>query len=526
MKIQAYIKFALFINFYILSYSLVAQNVSSELKEISGTITYLDEPVKDVNIIIENTTKGTKTDAEGYYSINAQLGDRLIFTHVGFNPIEIIVEDITKVLNLDMTENTNKLDEVIIETNPNNPENSSIGNYSRIVNTSLGNINPMLLDGTRHFSVERIATQYRTLSDALKFYYPKGLPTLNFEVDGVLHWGEPYVDMSTVRDIYYVPSYPTNKLDPLNKSVMIIRTTNSEEYRDIIAEKYRNQNYYDNNATAVEESSVVSSNPNNLIGQNGIKTITGKITYLSAPVPDVNIKIKNSNKGTKTDTQGNYSIVAKTGDMLVYSHVSYKTVEVVIEDITAVLDIEMVEKTNQLKEAVVTVRKKIDPVKEMIQRMDVDLQIPGGRTVNPLKSGFAVVHIEGDKLNPGSPSLAAALNGKYSGLQTVGLPPNDILFIRGSRATYVLNGMAYDEPPIPMEQLKDIFILKSSGTVVLVPNDAPHIKKIDRERLAEQHRNQNYYSDDAVSMENTTIETPAPFVYNKNIRMISGKVTY
>lgn len=50
-----------------------------------------------------------------------------------------------------------------------------------------------------------------------------------------------------------------------------------------------------------------------------------------AALPYVNVILKNKHKGTITDTQGNFRLVAEPGDTLVFSFVGYKTLEVSTE---------------------------------------------------------------------------------------------------------------------------------------------------------------------------------------------------
>src|SRR6187549_3500853 len=44
------------------------------------------------------------------------------------------------------------------------------------------------------------------------------------------------------------------------------------------------------------------------------------------PLPYVNIKIKNTFRGTNTDTQGNFSVLASRKDTLIISLVGYQTI--------------------------------------------------------------------------------------------------------------------------------------------------------------------------------------------------------
>ena len=496
------------ITLFLLVFSFTTFAQDSKIKEISGTVTYLNEPLKDVNITIKGTEKGTKTNETGQYEINANVGDELIYSYVGFENVSILIEDVTSVLNIVMDEHVNKLDEVVIETNTNKTKNTTSEFFNRKVQTSIGNVNPMLLDGTRHFSRDRLATQYRTLSDALKFYYPKGLPTKNFDVDGILHEGEPYVDMATVQDIYFVPRYPTAKLDPLNKSVIIVRTTNSEEYREITTEKHRNQNYYDNDALSADNANKYSSEDLN-------KTISGKVTHLFTPIPNVNITIKGTSKGTKTDSNGDYTINAKIGDILEYSHVSYQSVAVLVEDITSTLNIELQEKKNELDEVVVIAEKEED----LHEVMDIDIKTPFG-VLNPLKSAGSVHYLNNKEIaRISSPSLEDALSGRFS---RVVKRPDGNLYIREARATYNIDGIEYKTPPaLVFSDIVHLFIIKEKATIVIRTKSAPEEIAKRQEEKAESYRNQNYYSDDALATneENT-------FSSSNLSKEISGKVTH
>ena len=57
------------------------------------------------------------------------------------------------------------------------------------------------------------------------------------------------------------------------------------------------------------------------------KVIKGTITDKSGePLPGANIKVQGSNTGAASDFDGNYIIKAKTGDVLVFTYIGYKTV--------------------------------------------------------------------------------------------------------------------------------------------------------------------------------------------------------
>ena len=63
------------------------------------------------------------------------------------------------------------------------------------------------------------------------------------------------------------------------------------------------------------------------------RTITGKVVdEQGVPMLGVNVMVKESNLGTQTDFDGNFSISAETGDTIVFSYVGMTTQEVTIGD--------------------------------------------------------------------------------------------------------------------------------------------------------------------------------------------------
>lgn len=58
--------------------------------------------------------------------------------------------------------------------------------------------------------------------------------------------------------------------------------------------------------------------------------VNGTVTDESGPVPGVSVIIKGTTVGTTTDFDGNYSITANNGDVLVFSYVGYETQEVTV----------------------------------------------------------------------------------------------------------------------------------------------------------------------------------------------------
>lgn len=88
-----------------------------------------------------------------------------------------------------------------------------------------------------------------------------------------------------------------------------------------------------------------------MFGQN---TLTGTVTEQSTAIslPGVNVVIKNTSTGTATDFDGNYEIKVNMGDVLVFSYVGYKTIEITYSGQDS-LNVQLDEDAAQLDEIVV-----------------------------------------------------------------------------------------------------------------------------------------------------------------------------
>ncbi|NKI32466.1 SusC/RagA family TonB-linked outer membrane protein [Croceivirga thetidis] len=81
---------------------------------IKGSVTDGDGiPLPDVNILLKETSLGTKTDFDGNYFINAEVGQTLVFSYIGFSTIEVVLGNSTT-LNITMRSETSRLDEVVV----------------------------------------------------------------------------------------------------------------------------------------------------------------------------------------------------------------------------------------------------------------------------------------------------------------------------------------------------------------------------------------------------------------------------
>ncbi|HNP69298.1 MAG TPA: SusC/RagA family TonB-linked outer membrane protein [Aequorivita sp.] len=102
------LSFALFLTYNSPTFS---QNLP--LKTISGTITDAEGPLSGVNVLVNNTVRGSISDLGGRYSVSASTNDTLVFTYVGYKTQEVAVGN-ASILNVVMEVDATALDAVVI----------------------------------------------------------------------------------------------------------------------------------------------------------------------------------------------------------------------------------------------------------------------------------------------------------------------------------------------------------------------------------------------------------------------------
>jgi TonB-linked SusC/RagA family outer membrane protein len=98
------------IAFLLLSAFGFAQNA-----EINGTVNEAATglPMPGVNITVKNATISTVTDIDGNFSISVPSGSTLVFSFIGFNSVERVVNN-SETITISLTEDAKTLDEVVL----------------------------------------------------------------------------------------------------------------------------------------------------------------------------------------------------------------------------------------------------------------------------------------------------------------------------------------------------------------------------------------------------------------------------
>ncbi|MDT0642234.1 TonB-dependent receptor [Zunongwangia sp. F363] len=89
-------------------------SVFSQTVPVQGTVT--DEnnlPLLGVNVLVKNKSTGTTTDFDGNYSVDVEINDTLVFSYIGFNNKEFVINE-AQTLDVTLEENQSDLEEVVV----------------------------------------------------------------------------------------------------------------------------------------------------------------------------------------------------------------------------------------------------------------------------------------------------------------------------------------------------------------------------------------------------------------------------
>lgn len=191
------------------------------------------------------------------------------------------------------------------------------------------------------------------------------------------------------------------------------------------------------------------------------KTVTGTVTSAvdGTPLPGVNVLVQGTTNGTQTDFDGNYTIDAVEGDVLVFSYIGTSTQNISVGSQSTV-DVVLVEDASQLDEVVVTalgIKRQKKSLSYATQGVDSD-DLTQARSVN----------------------VVNGLSGKVAGLSVTtgsnGVGSASKVLLRGNRSIngssqplYVVDGILLngDISNISPDDIQDISVLKGANAAAL-----------------------------------------------------------
>lgn len=137
------------------------------------------------------------------------------------------------------------------------------------------------------------------------------------------------------------------------------------------------------------------------------------------PLPGVTVLIKGTNTGTQTDFDGNYSIPANTGDVLVFSFVGMETAEYTVAN-NDTIDVTLATDSAQLDEVVVTAlgiereKKSLGYATQEVDGSEVS-DVPTQNFVNSLSGKVAGLKVSSSGTMGGSSNVVIRGNSSLTG---------------------------------------------------------------------------------------------------------------
>ena len=132
-------------------------NIQAQSNTVKGKVTQMDSPLANVQISIIDSETATKTDANGFYQISAEPRDVIQYTYPGLNDVQILVEDVTRILNIEMSQEIHQLDEVTVKGSNRKSQNELQQEYSynpNLIKTAYGILDSETAPGKIRFLQE------------------------------------------------------------------------------------------------------------------------------------------------------------------------------------------------------------------------------------------------------------------------------------------------------------------------------------------------------------------------------------
>lgn len=181
------------------------------------------------------------------------------------------------------------------------------------------------------------------------------------------------------------------------------------------------------------------------------------------PLPGVNILVEGTSIGTQSDFDGNYTIRAKKGDIIVFSYIGFQSEKITVSDAKTV-NLVMKESTSTLEEVVVIgygVQKKAN-LTAAVQMVDVkDLEN------RPVKSLTDMLSASVPGLNitttSGAPNAESSLNIRgFTGFNASGSP------------LVLVDGIPQDMKLVNANDVESISVLKDAAASAIYGSRAPN----------------------------------------------------
>ncbi|MDX1829984.1 MAG: TonB-dependent receptor [Lutibacter sp.] len=190
------------------------------------------------------------------------------------------------------------------------------------------------------------------------------------------------------------------------------------------------------------------------------KTITGTVSDEGGPLPGANVIVKGTNNGTQTDFDGNYTLKASVGDVIVFSYVGMNNIEKTVDN-QNVINV-VLKSSNVLDEVVIigfgqqTRKSALSSAVSTVTAKELEELAPSTSLDNMLQGKAAGVQVVAQNGKPGN---GAFIRVRGVGSLNGGEPP--LYIIDGVRAS------ADDMAAINPSDVKEMSVLKDASTTAI-----------------------------------------------------------
>lgn len=214
---------------------------------INGLVTSSDDglAIPGVTVKIKGTQKGTATDFNGNYSIQAQKGDELLYSFIGFISQTIKVGNTSKI-NVILTADSNSLEEVVVIGYGTRKRSAITGAVTRIFsknnsNNSSSNANNALQG--RVAGVQISNSQQASPSISIRGAVSvKGNQQPLYIIDGVPYENTPEIDTKNIKSINLIKDNSSAAIyGSRAANGIVIIETKDEIYADLSEKELKTQ---------------------------------------------------------------------------------------------------------------------------------------------------------------------------------------------------------------------------------------------------------------------------------------------
>ncbi|RAI94133.1 SusC/RagA family TonB-linked outer membrane protein [Algoriphagus yeomjeoni] len=191
-------RYKIYKSLWLIVFSLCISVTMAHAQEVQITGTVLDEtdmPLPGVTVLLKGTATGTTTDLDGKYSISAPRDGVLVFSFIGYDPVEMEIGN-QSVIDLTMNPNTSDLEEVVVIGYGTAKKRDITGAVSSVNPNKLENENPNSVQDILRGNAAGLNVGLSTSAKGGGSLQVRGQTSLNagnsplLVLDGAIYYGE------------------------------------------------------------------------------------------------------------------------------------------------------------------------------------------------------------------------------------------------------------------------------------------------------------------------------------------------